>query len=73
VEPEKQSLLANGSERTFVSRQRLGKHVPAGTNKHATIVVLLETVFSVRFVQRKTTRASESGEPVWRRGRIRSP
>jgi hypothetical protein len=26
VESEKQPLLANGSETTFVSRQRLGKH-----------------------------------------------
>jgi hypothetical protein len=33
VEPEKQPLLANGSETTFVSRQRLGKHIPAATNK----------------------------------------
>jgi hypothetical protein len=46
VEPEKQPLLANGSETTFVSRQRLGKHVPAATDKHKTIEVLLETVFS---------------------------
>jgi hypothetical protein len=36
-ESEKQPLLANGSETTFVSRQRLGTH--------ATIKVLLETVF----------------------------
>jgi hypothetical protein len=49
VEPQKQTLLENGSETTFVSRQRLGKHVPAATDKHATIEILLETVFySVR-------------------------
>jgi hypothetical protein len=51
VEPEKQPLLANVSETTFVSRQRLGKHVPAATDTHATIEVLLG-VFSTRFVQR---------------------
>jgi hypothetical protein len=48
VEPEKQPLLANGFETTFISRQRLGKHVPAATDTHATIEVLLETVFSTR-------------------------
>jgi hypothetical protein len=52
VEPEKQPLLANGSESTFVSKQRLGKHVPAATDTHATIEILLETVFSTRSVQR---------------------
>jgi hypothetical protein len=52
VEPEKQPLLANGSETTFVARQRLGKHVPAATDTHSTIEVLLETVFSTRFVLR---------------------
>jgi hypothetical protein len=52
VEPEKQPSLANGSETTLVSRQWLGKHVPAATDMHATIEVLLETVFSTRPVQR---------------------
>jgi hypothetical protein len=51
LEPEKQPLLANGSE-TFVSRQRLRKHVPTTTDTHATIEVLLETVFSARSVQK---------------------
>jgi hypothetical protein len=50
MEPEKQTLLANSSERTFISRQLLGKHVPAAKDKHATIDVLLETVFSTRSV-----------------------
>jgi hypothetical protein len=50
VEPEKQPLLANGSETTFVSRQQLGKHVPAATDTYATIEVLLETTFSTRHV-----------------------
>jgi hypothetical protein len=36
VAPDKQPLLANGSETTFVSKQRLGKHVPAATDRHAT-------------------------------------
>jgi hypothetical protein len=48
VEPEKQPLLASGSETTFVSSQRLGKHVPAATNTYKAIEVLLETVFSTR-------------------------
>jgi hypothetical protein len=51
VEPEKGPLLANGSETTFVSSQRLGKHVPAATDTHATIKVILETVFCTRSVQ----------------------
>jgi hypothetical protein len=51
VEPEKQPLLANSLERTFVSRQRLGIHVPAATDKHATKEALLKTVFSTRSVQ----------------------
>jgi hypothetical protein len=37
VEPEKQPLLANGVETTFVSKQRLGKYIPASTVTHATI------------------------------------
>jgi hypothetical protein len=36
VEPEKQPLLAKGSETTFVSRQRVGKHVPAATDTYVT-------------------------------------
>jgi hypothetical protein len=34
-----------------VSRHRIGKHVPAATNTHTTIELLLETVFSTRPVQ----------------------
>jgi hypothetical protein len=52
VEPEKQPLLANGSETTFVSRQRLGKHIPAATDTHGTIEVFLETVTSTRSVHK---------------------
>jgi hypothetical protein len=33
-----------------VSRQQLGKHVPEVTDTHATVEVLLETVFSTRSV-----------------------
>jgi hypothetical protein len=32
VEREKHPLLANGSKTTFVSGQRLGKHIPMETN-----------------------------------------
>jgi hypothetical protein len=52
AEPEKESLLVNGSETTFVSRQRLCKHVCASTDTHATKEMQLETVFSTRSVQR---------------------
>jgi hypothetical protein len=34
-----------------VSRQRIGKHVPAATNTFTTIELLLKTVFSARPVQ----------------------
>jgi hypothetical protein len=40
VEPEKEPLLANGSETTSVFRQRLGKHDPVATDTHATIQIL---------------------------------
>jgi hypothetical protein len=48
VDPEKQPLLLNGSETTLVSRQQLGKHVATTTEKHATIEVLLQTVFGMQ-------------------------
>jgi hypothetical protein len=35
-----------------VSKQRLSKHIPSVTGTHATIEVLLETVFSTRSEQR---------------------
>jgi hypothetical protein len=34
-----------------VSRQRIGKHAPAATNTHTMIELLLEMLFSTRFVQ----------------------
>jgi hypothetical protein len=34
-----------------VSRLRIDKHVPAATNTHTTIELLLETVFSARSIQ----------------------
>jgi hypothetical protein len=52
VEPEKQPLLADGSETTFVARKWVDEHVPAATDTNATIEVLLETVFSTRSLQR---------------------
>jgi hypothetical protein len=74
VEPEKQPLLANGSETTVVSRQRIGKHFPAATDTHATIEVLLERVFSTLSVQRSYkedscgNRVSSVWEAVKKRG-----
>jgi hypothetical protein len=47
-----QSKNCGTRETTFISRQRLGKHVTAATDNHATIEVLLETVFFTRYVQR---------------------
>jgi ketosteroid isomerase-like protein len=44
MKPEKQPLLVNGYETTFVYMQLLGKHVPAAKDKRATIEVLLEMV-----------------------------
>jgi hypothetical protein len=41
-----------------VSRQRLGKHVPAVMDTHATTEVMLEKVFSTRFVQMIYTEAN---------------
>jgi hypothetical protein len=74
VEPDKQLLLANGSETTFVSRQRLRKHVPAAMDMHAIIKILLETVFSTRSVQcgykedKWGNRVSFLRESVWKKG-----
>jgi hypothetical protein len=51
-----ESLLCNDPEISkytgAISRQRLGKQVPAAMDTHATIEVLLETVFSTWSVQR---------------------
>jgi hypothetical protein len=52
VAPEKQPLLANGAETTFVSRQRLGKHVPAATDTHYNNIGTVGNVFSTRSMQR---------------------
>jgi hypothetical protein len=49
VETEKQPLVANGSETTFLSRQRLDKHYPAATDTHAQE---MEMVFSTQSLQR---------------------
>jgi hypothetical protein len=74
VEPEKQPLLANGSEATFISKQRLGKHVPAATDMHPTKYVLLATVFCTQSMQRGYTeeswgnRAASILESVKKRG-----
>jgi hypothetical protein len=46
-----------------VSRQRIGKHDPVATNTHATIELLLETVFSIRSLQRGYKEDSW-GDPV---------
>jgi hypothetical protein len=37
--------------KTAVSRQQIGKYIPAATNTHITIELLLETMFSTRSVQ----------------------
>jgi hypothetical protein len=52
-----------------VSRQRIGKRVPAATNTHVILKLLLETVFSTRPIQRgyKEDNFSEPVTPAWRR------
>jgi hypothetical protein len=40
--------LRDRRKTTAVSRQQIGKHVPAATNTHATMESLMETVFSTR-------------------------
>jgi hypothetical protein len=47
-ETEKEPLLVNSSERTFISKQWLGKHIPVAMDMCATIKVLLEMVEMVR-------------------------
>jgi hypothetical protein len=45
----KATTLANGSETTFVSRQRLVKHVPVATDTNATVGTVGNVVsYSVR-------------------------
>jgi hypothetical protein len=46
-----------------VSRQRIGKHIPAAMNSHTTIELLLETVFSTRSVQ-SGYKEEDWGDPV---------
>jgi hypothetical protein len=48
-----------------VSRQWIGKHVPAATNTHGNIELLLEMVFSTRSVQRGY-KENNWGNPVSR-------
>jgi hypothetical protein len=63
VEPEKQPLLANGSETTFVSRQWIGKRDPAATDTHVSTEAPLEIVFCTRSVQ-KSYRKNNLGNRV---------
>jgi hypothetical protein len=63
VEPGKQPLLANVSETIFVSRQRLGKQVPAATATHAIIMYFWKRCFLLgpcKRVIRKTSWATKS-------------
>jgi hypothetical protein len=43
--------ILHKQEQGAVSRQRLGKHIPAATDTHATVEVLLETVFCSQSMQ----------------------
>jgi hypothetical protein len=58
---------------SFAARQRLGKNFPSAMDKHATIAVLLETVFSTRSVRRGYkkdnygNRVISARESVWKR------
>jgi hypothetical protein len=66
LDPEKQLLVVNGSETTFISRQHLGKHVSAAMDTYATIEVLLETVFSTWSVQRTSVWESVKKRGSWK-------
>jgi hypothetical protein len=68
--PEKQPLLASDSKMIFVSRQRLGKHVPAATDAHSTIDVLCFLLGQFKGVIRKTNGVTESVlyGSQWRKG-----
>jgi hypothetical protein len=46
-----------------ISGQQISKHVPAATNMHTTIELLLETVFSARSMQ-SGYKEDSWGEPV---------
>jgi hypothetical protein len=65
MEPEKQLLLANGSETTFVSRQRLRKHVPAATDTHATREILFKRRFLLDTCKRVIKRTIEARRGSW--------
>jgi hypothetical protein len=57
-----------------VSRERIGKHVPAAKITHTVTVLLLETVFSTLTVQR-CYKEDNSGDPVvvsWQRFGLKS-
>jgi hypothetical protein len=71
VEPEKQPLLANDSETTLFSMLRLGKHVRAAMDAHATREALL--MFHTRSVQRdcKEDNWSNRVTSVWKSVRKR--
>jgi hypothetical protein len=61
-----------------VSRQRLGKHVPAATKRIQSrycCAITMEIVFSMWFVLNcyKQSQSSSSGAPLWRRVRIPPP
>jgi hypothetical protein len=49
-----------GARETVVASERLDKHVPATTDKHATVEVMLETVFYTGSVQRGITKIIEA-------------
>jgi hypothetical protein len=48
VSPQRMKAGIVETEGTAVSRQRLGKHVPAANNTHVTTEQLLDAVFSMR-------------------------
>jgi hypothetical protein len=46
-----------------VSSQRVSKHIPAATNKHTTLELLLETLLSIRSLQ-SGNKEDKWGDPV---------
>jgi hypothetical protein len=63
----RETAIANSSE-TFISVQRLCEHVPTAADKHATIEVMLETVFFTWSVQRgyKEDNRGDRVSSVWK-------
>jgi hypothetical protein len=64
MSPESRNSAVRSSAGTAIARQRLGKHVPAATNTHATIEEMLNASFSMRSVSYQRARTSCNVNPL---------